>query len=50
MAKTHKKGLSISKVEIDNTNNIVVYSDTGKQLKSQDHRELLFVITSQIIT
>lgn len=33
MAKTHKKGLSISKVEIDNTNNIVVYSDNGETIK-----------------
>lgn len=33
MAKTHKKGLSISKVEIDNTNNVVVYSDNGETIK-----------------
>lgn len=30
MAKTHKKGLSISKVEIDDTNNVMVYSDNGE--------------------
>ena len=33
MAKTHKKGLSISKVEIDNTNNVMVYSDNGETIK-----------------
>ena len=33
MAKTHKKGLSISKVEIDDTNNVMVYSDNGETIK-----------------
>ena len=33
MAKTHKKGLSISKVEIDDTNNVIVYSDNGETIK-----------------
>ena len=33
MAKTHKKGLSISKVDIDDTNNVIVYSDNGETIK-----------------
>ena len=33
MGKTHKKGLSISKVEIDNSNNMMVYSDKGETIK-----------------